>query len=377
MTIEKVPDLFDPAKARRIVLKIGSALLVSPKGEASRGWLASLVGEINEARERGQDVIVVSSGAVAMGAARLKFGKGGRGSLADKQAAAAVGQIELSSMWADLLSAYGIKTAQLLMTLEDLDDRRRYLNASATIGRLIKAGVVPIVNENDSVATQELRFGDNDRLAARVAQVANADAVILLSDIDGLYDRNPDHPDAEMQAQIDGITEEVHAMASNTSGSGVGTGGMTSKLLAAEIAERAGIAMAILNGTHNRPIARALSKERGTIFLPQRNDMGRKVWLGGRQRLKGRVVVDDGCIKALQEGGSLLAAGITAVEGSFGRGDPVSVRNSKGKAVAQGLVEYDSAEVSKIKGTRSRVHEDMLGYPPRSAVIHRDQLVLL
>jgi len=375
VSIESVPHLFDPALTRRLVLKIGSALLVSPDGQAKKGWLASLVGEINEARERGQQIIVVSSGAVAMGAAILGFGRGVR--LADKQAAAAVGQIALSSLWATLLDAYGIKAAQMLLTLDDLEDRRRYLNASATIGRLLKAGAVPIVNENDSVATEGLRFGDNDRLAVRVALAANADAVALMSDIDGLYDRNPAHPDAEMQERIDGVTEEVHAMASAESSSSVGTGGMSSKLKAAEMAERAGIAMAILNGTYNRPIAHALETDRGTIFLPQRQDAGRKIWIGGRQRMDGVLTVDEGCVRALGRGNSLLAAGIIAIEGEFRRGQPVGVRAPGGRQVAQGLVEYSSAEIELLKGHRSEDHEALLGYAPRSAVIHRDHLVLL
>ena len=377
MTIESVPDLFDPKRTKRLVLKIGSALLVGADGEPKKGWLASLVGEINEARGRGQQVIIVSSGAVALGAASLGLGKGGRGSLADKQAAAAVGQIELSSLWAVLLDAYGLKAAQMLLTLDDLEDRRRYLNASATFGRLLKAGAVPIVNENDSVATAGLRFGDNDRLAARVALASNADAVVLLSDIDGLYDRNPSHPEAEVQELIDGVTPQVHAMASGESSSGVGTGGMTSKLKAAEIAERAGIAMAILNGTHHRPIAQALEKDLGTIFLPQRQDAGRKIWLGGRQRMEGMLTVDEGCVRALGDGNSLLAAGITQIEGEFRRGVPVGVRSPDGTQVAQGLVEYSSSELERLKGHRTEEHESLLGYPPRSAVIHRDHLVLL
>ena len=381
MTIESVPHLFDPARTRRLVLKIGSALLVGDDGRPRERWLASLVGEIYEARERGQQIIVVSSGAVALGAARLGLGRGalggGRGSLADKQAAAAVGQIGLSSLWAALLDAHNIKAAQMLLTLDDLEDRRRYLNASATIGRLLEADAVPIVNENDSVATAGLRFGDNDRLAARVALAGNADAVVLLSDIDGLYDRHPAHPEAEMQERIDGVTEEVRAMASDGSSSGVGTGGMTTKLKAAEIAERAGIAMAILNGTHERPIARALEMDRGTIFLPQRHDAGRKIWLGGRQRMEGMLEVDEGCVRALGRGNSLLAAGITAIEGEFKRGVTVGVRAPDGRQVAQGLVEYSSAEVARLKGHRTEDHEALLGYAPRSAVIHRDHLVLL
>src|SRR5690606_34169584 len=263
-----------------------------------------------------------------------------RGSLADAQAAAAVGQIALAGLWSELLEAHGLTAAQLLLTLEDLEDRRRYLNAAATLGRLLKAGAVPVVNENDSVATAEIRFGDNDRLAARVAQAARADAVVLLSDVDGLYDRDPRQPGATLLPLVEGVTQEVHAMANGKSGSGLGSGGMTSKLQAAEIASRAGIALAIVNGTHASPLARAIGRDIGTLFLPVRRDGARKAWLGGRLRMKGTLTVDAGCARALGRGGSLLASGITDVAGEFARGDPVFVRDQQGRPVAQGLAEY-------------------------------------
>ena len=377
MTIARLADLLDPRTAPNLVLKVGSALLFAQGGVPERQWLSSLVAEIAEARERGQQVIVVSSGAIALGAARLGLEKGGRGSLADAQAAAAVGQIALAGLWSELLAQHGLTAAQLLLTLEDLEDRRRYLNASATLGRLLSAGAVPVINENDSVATEEIRFGDNDRLAARVAQAAHASAVVLLSDVDGLYDRAPSDPAARLMPRIEGVTEAVHAMASGSSGSGLGRGGMTSKLQAAEIATRAGISLAIINGTHPRPLQRATGGDIGTLFLPTRRDRGRKAWLGGRQRMKGALVIDTGCAGALLRGGSLLASGITGVDGTFRRGDPVGVRDTDGKPVAQGLVEYTSAEIERIKGRRSEEHAELLGYAPRSAVIHRDQLVLL
>jgi glutamate 5-kinase len=238
-------------------------------------------------------------------------------------------------------------------------------------------GAVPVFNEYDSVATAEIRFGDNDRLAARVAQAAQAAAVVLLSDVDGLYDRDPRAAGARLMPRVEGVTAAVHAMASGSSGSGLGSGGMTSKLQAAEIAERAGIALAIVNGAHERPLARALGGEIGTLFLPRRRDGARKAWLGGRQRIKGALVVDAGCASALRKGGSVLASGIVAVEGEFLRGDPVGVRDDGGNALAQGLAEYGSEEIGRIKGTRSEQHQALLGYAPRSAVIHRDQLVLL
>ena len=374
--IASLAELADPQACPRLVIKAGSALLVGSDGEPRREWLATLVGEIAEALGRGQQVIVVSSGAIALGARRLALAKGGRGSLADAQAAASVGQIALSALWAELLERHGVIAAQLLLTLDDLEDRRRYLNATATLSRLLAAGAVPVVNENDSVATNEIRFGDNDRLAARVAQAAGASGVILLSDVDGLYDRNPEKPGARLLPLVHGVTDEVHAMADAGSASGLGSGGMTSKLQAAEIAERAGIALAIVDGTHPRPLARALAQGKGTLFVPRRKDPGRKAWLGGRLRLKGGLVIDDGAARALARGSSLLAPGIVAVEGSFARGDAVAVRDAAGALLAQGLVEYDSAEVERLRGRQSSEHAAILGYAPRNAVIHRDQLVL-
>lgn len=376
MPIARLSDLADSSLAPRLVIKVGSALLVGPEG-VRRAWITQLVAEIAEARGRGQDVIVVSSGAIALGAATLGLEKGGRGSLADAQASAAVGQIALSGLWAQLLGAHGITAAQMLLTLEDLEDRRRYLNVTATLTRLLDAGAVPVINENDSVATQEIRFGDNDRLAARVAQAAQASAVVLLSDIDGLYDRHPKLPGAKMIPVVEGVTAEVRAMASTESNSGMGSGGMVSKLQAAEIAELAGICLVIGNGQHERPVARIVNEGVGTLFVPKRKAAARKAWLGGRLRLKGEIVVDDGAAAALARGSSLLAKGITAVEGVFSRGDPVAIIDAASKVLAHGLSEYDAAECARLKGRHSREHEDLLGYAPRSALIHRDQMVLL
>ena len=376
MKIARLSDLADHAACHRLVIKVGSALLVGADGPR-RAWITALVGEIAAARARGQDVIVVSSGAIALGAKTLGLDKGGRGSLADAQAAAAVGQIALSGLWAELLGQHGLTAAQLLLTLDDLEDRRRYLNATATLARLLDAGAVPVVNENDSVATHEIRFGDNDRLAARVAQAAQADAVLLLSDVDGLYDRNPKDPAAKRLPQVKGITTEIRAMADGGSASGLGSGGMTSKLQAAEIAERAGIALIIANGTHDAPIARVVEQGIGTLFLPRRKAAARKAWLGGRLRLKGELVVDAGAAQALAGGSSLLAAGVTAVEGDFQRGDAVAIRDGEGRVLAHGLAEYDAAECQQLMGRHSRDHADILGYAPRSALVHRDQMVVL
>ncbi len=372
-----VASLFDPGCAPLLVLKVGSALLVGADGRPRADWLASLAEEIAAARTAGQRVIVVSSGAIALGAHRLALPKGGRASLADAQAAAAVGQIALGGLWAQMLGQQNLTAAQLLLTLDDLEDRRRYLNAAATLARLLEAGAVPVVNENDSVATEEIRFGDNDRLAARVAQAAHADAVVLLSDVDGLYDRDPADPAAQLLGEVEGVSDEIRAMAGASSASGLGSGGMAAKLKAAEIATRAGIALAIINGIHQRPIARARTTGRGTVFLPRRRDKGRKAWLGGRQKLAGALAVDEGCLAALEGGGSLLAAGIRQVTGEFQRGAPVAVHAPDGRQVAQGLVEYSAAEITRLMGRRSEEHAELLAYPPRSAVIHRDQLVLL
>ena len=368
--------LDDIAGARRLVVKVGSALLVN-LGEPRAAWLASLAKDIAALCAKGTQVVVVSSGAIALGAAKLKLARGGRGSLADAQAAASVGQIALAGLWSQALEAHGLVAAQMLLTLEDLEDRRRYLNASATFQRLLEAGAVPVVNENDSVATAEIRFGDNDRLAARVAQAAGADAVLLLSDVDGLYDRDPRAEGATLVPRIDGVGAEIMAMASRASSSGLGSGGMTSKLQAAQIAERAGIALAIINGKHDAPIARALESGVGTLFLPQRGSSARQAWLGGRLSPKGVLTVDEGCARALEGGASLLAAGVTEISGEFLRGDLITVVSAKGDRVAQGLCEYSAAECRAIMGLKQEAQAEKLGYTPRAALIHRDHLVVL
>jgi glutamate 5-kinase len=384
VSIARLSDLADKSACPRLVVKVGSSLLVARDGPR-RAWLEGLVAEIAQAKARGQDVIVVSSGAIALGATTLGLDKGGRGSLADAQAAAAVGQIALSGLWAELLGRHGLTAAQLLLTLDDLEDRRRYLNATATLTRLLDAGAVPVINENDSVATQEIRFGDNDRLAARVAQAAGANAVLLLSDVDGLYDRNPREAGAQLLPEVHGVTAEIHAMASGHSASGLGSGGMTSKLQAAEIAGLAGIALAIANGTYDAPIARAIGQGGaqgvGTLFLPRdvkgRKSGARKAWLGGRLRLRGALTVDAGAAGALAKGSSLLAKGVTEVEGLFQRGDAIAIRDAEGRTLAHGLSEYDAVECARLIGTHSNEQADILGYAPRSAVVHRDQLILL
>lgn len=365
--------LFSPTACPRLIVKVGSALLVDPDGGVRRDWLRGLVDDLATRMAAGQQVVVVSSGAIALGARRLKLPKGGRASLEDAQAAAATGQIALSRVWAETLGAVGSTAAQMLVTLDDLEDRRRYLNASATLARLMALGVVPIVNENDSVATAEIRFGDNDRLAARVAQAAGARGVVLLSDVDGLYDRNPAEPGAVHIARIDRI-DAVAGMADAGSASGMGSGGMLSKIAAARIAIAAGIDLAIASGRIHRPLSGA---HRHSLFVAEGHEVSaRKAWLGGGLTARGAIHVDAGAAAALARGGSLLAAGVVRVEGGFGRGDVVTVSGPTG-IIARGLAEYDAAEATALVGRRSEEQAAILGYAPRAALVHRSHLVML
>ncbi|WP_085811108.1 glutamate 5-kinase [Sphingomonas sp. TZW2008] len=365
--------LFPPASCQRLVVKIGSALLVDPAGSVRRTWLEGIAADVAARVRAGQQVAIVSSGAIALGARRLGLARGGRASLEDAQAAAATGQIALSRTWADVLDAQQMTAAQMLVTLDDLEDRRRYLNAAATLGRLLKLGVVPIINENDSVATAEIRFGDNDRLAARVAQVAGAHGVLLLSDIDGLYDRNPSLPGATHIAEVSKIDASIAGMADTGSASGMGSGGMVSKIEAARIATGAGVALAIASGRVDRPLSIA---GRHTMFRPERRSGARRAWLSGRLTVKGTIRIDAGAASALAAGRSLLAAGATAIDGRFVRGDVVAIEGPAG-VIARGLAEYDAAEVTLLLGRRSEEHEVLLGYAPRAALVHRNHMALL
>ena len=365
--------LFPPASCSRLIVKIGSALLVDPDGSIRRGWLEGIAADLAERRAGGQQVAIVSSGAIAMGARRLRLAKGGRGSLEDAQAAAAVGQIALAQVWTEVLAAQGLIAAQVLVTLDDLEDRRRYLNAAATLDRLLTLGAVPVLNENDSVATAEIRFGDNDRLAARVAQAAGASGAVLLSDVDGLYDRNPTQPDARHLAQVDRIDDMILAMADSGSESGMGSGGMVSKLLAARMATAAGIPLAIANGRVGRPLT---AEARHTLFTAAGTAPARKAWLQGGLTARGCLHVDAGAARALAGGASLLAAGATRLDGQFARGDLVTVEGPDGP-LARGLAEYDAADAAKLLGKRSDEHAAILGYAPRAALVHRNHLALL
>ncbi|MBO9714289.1 glutamate 5-kinase [Sphingomonas sp.] len=366
--------LFPPSSCPRLVVKIGSALLVDPDGRVRREWLEGVAADIAARTREGQQVAVVSSGAIALGARRLGLPRGGRASLEDAQASAATGQIALSQVWADVLGAEGLTAAQMLVTLDDLEDRRRYLNASATLDRLLGLGVVPVLNENDSVATEEIRFGDNDRLAARVAQAAGAQGVVLLSDIDGLYDRNPAQPGAVHIARVEKIGAEIEAMADTGSGSGMGSGGMVSKIAAARIANAAGAALAIASGRIERPLS---TEARHTIFVAQKAAPARKAWLRGGLTAKGTIHIDAGAARALTSGKSLLAAGATRIEGRFDRGDLVVVAGPEGTPLARGLAEYPSDDAARIAGKRSEEQAAILGYAPRAALVHRNHMALL
>ena len=365
--------LFPPASCPRLIVKIGSALLVGEDGQVRREWLAGVAADVAKRRRAHQQVAIVSSGAIALGARMLALTKGGRASLDDAQAAAAVGQIALAQAWAEVLGAERQIAAQMLVTLDDLEDRRRYLNAAATLDRLFSLSVVPVINENDSVATAEIRFGDNDRLAARVAQAAGAGGVLLLSDVDGLYDRNPALPDAQHIARVERIDAAVLAMADAGSGSDMGSGGMVSKLAAARIATAAGIPLVIASGRIDRPLS---TDARHTLFTAERTAPARKAWLAGGLTAKGSINIDAGAAAAVRAGSSLLAAGATAVTGEFARGDLLVIDGPDG-AMARGLSEYDVADARRLLGTRSDEHAALLGHAPRSALVHRNHLALL
>jgi glutamate 5-kinase len=375
MAAPSPPDL---RTARRVVVKIGSALVVDDRTAAPRaGWLAGVAADVAALRARGTEVILVSSGAIAL--ARRALGLTRRKlRLEEKQAAAAVGQIRLAGAWATALSGVGLNAAQLLLTLEDSEDRRRYLNARATLGTLLSLGCIPVINENDTVATTEIRFGDNDRLAARVAEMVEADALVLLSDIDGLYTADPrKDPGAAHLPVVPQLTEEIMAMGGEPP-PGYSSGGMRTKLIAARIATGAGCAMAIALGQQDRPLRAMEQGARCTWFLPEpAGRSARKRWIAGSLAPLGVLVVDDGAARALARGSSLLPAGLRGVEGEFRRGDPVSVRNGAGQEVARGLVAYDAGDAARIAGHRSEQLEAILGWRGRDEIIHRDDLVVL
>jgi len=365
------------AAARRVVVKVGSALLVEGStGRVNRAWLESLAEDLAAIRGRGQEVVLVSSGAIALGRRELGLAAG-RLKLEESQAAAAVGQIRLAHAWKEVLEQRGFTVAQVLLTLGDTEERRRYLNARNTLTTLLRLGAIPVINENDTVATAEIRYGDNDRLGARVAQMVSADCLVLLSDVDGLYTADPTRdPEARFIAEVPRITPEIEAMAGG-SASEVGSGGMATKVMAAKIAVAAGCSLCIAAGRELNPLRRVESGARCTWFLAEASPVTvRKQWIAGLLRPAGELAVDDGAVRALRAGKSLLPAGVVQVKGRFDRGDAVLVRDPGGVEIARGLSAYSSADAERIRGRRSAELETLLGYRGRDEMIHRDDLVL-
>ncbi|MEZ5812293.1 MAG: glutamate 5-kinase [Rhizobiaceae bacterium] len=361
---------------RRICVKIGSSLLVEPGTGIRADWLASLCADLADIAARKTDVIVVSSGAIALG--RTILGLGDRVlKLEESQAAAAAGQIALARAWSEALDRRGYRSGQVLVTLGDTEERRRYLNARATIGTLLKLGAIPVINENDTVATSEIRYGDNDRLAARVATMMGADLLVLLSDVDGLYSAPPARDDAaRFVDEVRRITPDIQAMAGEAA-SGLSRGGMRTKLDAGRIATEAGTAMIITSGTGMNPLAAMANGARSTFFHPSPSPVkSYKTWIAGQLEPTGTITIDDGAVAALSKGKSLLPAGVTGVTGAFLRGDTVAIRDRQGHIVARGLVAYDAADAVKITGLKSNEIADRLGYEARSAMVHRDDLVM-
>jgi len=372
--MSKTPLLKD---FRRVVVKVGSSLLVdSSAGGLKRDWLASLAADIAGLHRQKCDVLVVSSGAIALGRAVLKLPPGAL-KLEDSQAAAAVGQIALARAWSEALGTHSLTAGQVLVTLGDTEERRRYLNARSTIAKLLEWRSVPVINENDTVATTEIRYGDNDRLAARVATMMSADLLVLLSDVDGLYDRPPIAGNgAKLVSIVARITPDIDAMA-GASGSDLARGGMLTKIEAGKIATTAGTHMVIASGRVLHPLRAVANGAACTWFLTLANPVtARKKWIAGSLEPRGALMIDAGAVRALRSGKSLLPAGVIKIEGGFGRGDAVVIRGPDGHEVGRGLVAYDAADAEKIKGHSSADVLLILGYTGRTEMIHRDDLVL-
>ena len=365
------------ADFRRIVVKVGSSLLVdAAAGKLNEAWLASLTADLAALHGGKRDVLVVSSGAIALGRAVLKLPPG-RLELEDSQAAAAVGQIALARTWTEALSRHSITAGQVLVTLGDTEERQRYLNARSTIDKLLQWRAVPVINENDTVATTEIRYGDNDRLAARVATMVSADLVVLLSDVDGLYDAPPDTtPSAKHIARVERITPEIEAMAGEA-GSGLSRGGMQTKIEAAKIVTGSGTHMVIASGHVEHPLDAIAKGARCTWFLTSGNPVtARKKWIAGSLEPKGTLSIDAGAVAALRRGNSLLPVGVVRIEGDFARGDAIIIRGPDGTEIGRGLCAYDIEDAQKIRGRPSADIEAILGFSGRAEMIHRDDLVV-
>jgi glutamate 5-kinase len=361
-----------------VVIKVGSSLLVdAEKGTLRREWLVSLCADIQALRAEGKRVIVVSSGAIALGRRALKL-KPGPLRLEESQAAAAVGQVALAEAYAEIFKKDGAVAAQVLLTLGDTEERHRYLNARATLKTLLSLGSIPVINENDTVATAEIRYGDNDRLAARVASMMEVDALVLLSDIDGLYTADPNRePNARHIDRVPAITREIETMAGDST-SGVGRGGMAAKIVAARIATAAGCDVIVAKGKTDHPIVAIRTGARHTLFTASTTPAAaRKRWIAGVLKPQGVLVVDAGAALALSKGKSLLPAGVRQIEGRFDRGDAVSVRDQQGREIARGLVAYNVSDAERIAGKKSAEIEAILGYRGRDEMIHRDDLAML
>ena len=366
------------ASFRRVVVKVGSSLLVDSKaGTVNAEWLRALAEDLSDFAKRGASLLVVSSGAIALGRTVVKLPAQGPLKLEESQAAAAVGQIALARVWTETLAHVGLTAGQILLTLGDTEERRRYLNARETIGKLLELGAVPVINENDTVATTEIRYGDNDRLAARVATMTSADLLILLSDIDGLYSAPPHkNSSAKLIPIVPRVTAEIEAMAGEAE-SELSRGGMRTKIEAAKIATAAGTHMVIASGRKLHPVRAIAESAPCTWFLTPANPVtARKKWIAGALEPKGAIHVDAGAVAALRRGKSLLPAGVVKISGSFARGDAVLIRDPDGSEIGRGLVAYDSADAERLVGQNSERIEAILGYRGRSEMVHRDDLAL-
>jgi glutamate 5-kinase len=367
---------FNLSDHRRLVVKVGSSLLIGGDGEVRRAWLEGLAENIATLRSFDHDVLVVSSGSIAIGSTVLGINKR-RSRLEELQAAAAAGQVRLVYAWQEALARHDVRAAQVLLTPEDTENRRRFLNARGTLEKLLEHGVVPVINENDTVATEEIRYGDNDRLAARVAQLVMADALVLLSDVDGLYTADPGSDSgAEHIAEVRRITDDIEAMAGETR-SDIGSGGMATKVQAARIATHAGCSTVIASGVVDRPLEALASGGTCTVFRAEGTPAAaRKQWLAGVLEVRGELRLDDGAVSALSDGKSLLPVGVVEVVGNFRRGDVVTLIDNLGHELGRGLAEYSSEEAASLAGCQSEKIEERLGYRGRSVMVHRDDLVM-